>query len=257
MFEQEVQLQLNQQRQRLFEQRLLARKQTFVDVSNNQRQHQPQSPPQSHPFLRTYYKHNDLYRQNLLKSKTEHHRQHQQFEYQRQDTDTSRNYSIASTRHLQAPSQSLIPPTTTTTTTSTILPPSSNNNQFYQYAKRTNAHVSDCVNNDRHFIKNSNQCDESNNHNSNNYLRTNNNLFTKVPYCKNVNGIIKTDTYIENLKTPIKMHQQDFIIEHSQLVIQRDGNKTTETTNAVQQSDHYTQVEKNEPVEYIKFQRKF
>lgn len=66
--------------------------------------------------------------------------------------------------------------------------------------------------------------------------------FTKAPpYYKNINGeISKSDAYIENLRTPIKMQQQEYIIEHSQLVLQRNGNRTE--TNAVHRSDHYMQV---------------
>lgn len=85
----------------------------------------------------------------------------------------------------------------------------------------------------------------SNNRNDNveqpNYLSSST-VFTKAPpFYKNIDGkISKSDAYIENLRTPIKMQQQEFIIEHSQLVLQRNGNRTE--TNATHQSDHYTQV---------------
>lgn len=106
-------------------------------------------------------------------------------------------------------------------------------NILYQYTKRP-LYSS---------IVNDYNANRSNRDNGCNYYSKTHNIFTKVPYYKNVNGILKTDTKIDKItKNPIKMHQQDFIIEHSQLVIQRDGNDATETPNAAHHSDHYTQV---------------
>lgn len=81
-----------------------------------------------------------------------------------------------------------------------------------------------------------------------NTCNNNNNTQTK-PYrnnfsCSNKNDN-NNDTYIEYLQKPIKMQREEIIIEHSQLVLNGNGNNGNETpnaTNTAHRSNRYTQV---------------
>lgn len=85
------------------------------------------------------------------------------------------------------------------------------------------------------------------------YNTCNNNTIAKTkPYQNNIcsgkkydNNRNSHDTYIEYLQKPIKMPSAEIIIEHSQLVLNGNANtndNSTNQTNAMHRSKHYTQV---------------
>lgn len=121
------------------------------------------------------------------------------------------------------------------------------NNANYRYSKQINFNL----NNVNHYYNSTKQssipqqsysaCNNNNNNTINKtkpYRNITNNTTNKTDNSNHNNN----DTFIEYLQKPIKMQREEIIIERSQLVM--NGNENSNTTNTVQRSSHYTQVNK-------------